>query len=76
MTSPQMDINFAVLDVAPEPYTVTPMLTARISVSAGTEEPVHAVALRCQVRIEPLRRRRSVAFARTRKPPAADLDRT
>ena len=29
-----------------------------------------------ELRIEPLRRRRSVAFARTRKPPAADLDRT
>ncbi len=48
------DIEFAVLDVAPEPYTVTPVLTARVGVTAG--DPVHALALRCQVRIEPLRR--------------------
>lgn len=50
------DVDFAVLEVAPEPYAVTPILTARIGVSAIAEEPVHAIALRCQVRIEPLRR--------------------
>ena len=49
-----MDVSFAVLDVAPEPYAVTPILTARIGVVA--QDPVHAIALRCQVRIEPLRR--------------------
>lgn len=51
-----LDVSFAVLDVAPEPYAVTPMLTARIGVVASPEDPVHAIALRCQVRIEPLRR--------------------
>lgn len=40
--------------MAPEPYAVTPILTARIGVAGDT--PVHAIALRCQVRIEPLRR--------------------
>ncbi len=50
------DVTFAVLDVAPEPYAVTPVLRARIGVSAVGEDPVHAIALRCQVRIEPLRR--------------------
>ena len=45
-----------VLDVAPEPFTVSPVLTARVSVAAGGDDPVHAIALRCQVRIEPLRR--------------------
>lgn len=58
--SDQLDVSFAVLDVAPEPYAVTPTLTARIGVVAGApsgEAPsVHAIALRCQVRIEPLRR--------------------
>lgn len=49
------DLTFAVLDVAPEPYTVTPMLTARVSIASG-DDPVHAIALRCQVRIEPMRR--------------------
>jgi len=49
-------LTFTVLDVVPEPYAAVPVLTARISVSAPDDEPVHAVALRCQVRIEPLRR--------------------
>jgi hypothetical protein len=48
------EVTFAVLDVAPEPYAVSPQLTARIAVVAA--EPVHAIALRCQVRIDPLRR--------------------
>ncbi len=50
------DVTFAVLAVAPEPYAVTPLLTARIGIAAVGDEPVHAIALRCQVRIEPLRR--------------------
>jgi Family of unknown function (DUF6084) len=49
-------LAFAVLDVVPEPYAAVPILTARVSVSAPDDEPVHAIALRCQVRIEPLRR--------------------
>ena len=32
------------------------MLTARVGVAASGDDPVHAIALRCQVRIEPLRR--------------------
>lgn len=51
-----IDLRFAVLDVAPEPYTVTPVLTARVGVAADSDDPVHAIVLRCQVRIEPLRR--------------------
>ncbi|HME47909.1 DUF6084 family protein [Mycobacterium sp.] len=50
------EVTFAVLDIAPEPYAVTPVLTARVGVAAVGDEPVHAIALRCQVRIEPLRR--------------------
>ncbi len=50
------EVTFAVLDVAPEPYAVTPMLTARVGSWPPRDEPVHAIALRCQVRIEPLRR--------------------
>jgi hypothetical protein len=51
------EVTFAVLDVAPEPYAATPVLSARVGVAAVGDEPVHAIALRCQVRIEPLRRR-------------------
>ena len=57
------EVTFAVLDVAPEPYSVTPILTARVGVAAVGDEPVHASALRCQVRIDPLRRGYSEAEA-------------
>lgn len=50
------ELTFAVLDVAAEPYAVTPLLTARVGIAADSDEPVHAIALRCQIRIEPLRR--------------------
>jgi hypothetical protein len=54
MTAP--GTSFTVVDVAPEPYAITPMLIARIAVSVPGDQPVHAIALRCQVRIDPLRR--------------------
>jgi hypothetical protein len=54
MTAP--GTSFLVLDVSPERYAVTPTLTARIAVSVPGEAPVHAIALRCQVRIDPVRR--------------------
>jgi hypothetical protein len=50
------EVTFAVLEVAPEPYAVTPILTARVGVAAVGDEPIHAIALRCQVRIDPVRR--------------------
>ncbi|MCZ4558791.1 DUF6084 family protein [Rhodococcus maanshanensis] len=55
------EVSFAVLDVAPEPYAAAPILAARVAVSA--DAPVHAIALRCQVRIEPHRRRYTDAEA-------------
>lgn len=55
MTAPIAKPTFTVLDVAPEPYAATPRLAVRVGITAGTD-PVHAVALRCQVRINPLRR--------------------
>ncbi len=55
MTAPP---TFAVTAVAPEPYAMTPVLAARIEITAPEETgPVHAIALRCQVRIDPTRRR-------------------
>jgi hypothetical protein len=50
------ELRFAVIDIAAEPYAVTPVLTARIGIAAADDEPVHAIALRCQIRFEPLRR--------------------
>jgi hypothetical protein len=52
----QVEVSYRILDVAPEPYAVTPVLTARVGVAADGDDPVHAIALRCQVRIEPQRR--------------------
>lgn len=49
-------MEFSVLDVVAEPYTVTPQLTARLRIEDAAGERIHAVVLRCQVRIEPQRR--------------------
>ena len=50
------EYRFTVLDVVAEPYAVAPQLTARLRVEETTGQRVHAIALRCQVRIEPQRR--------------------
>jgi hypothetical protein len=49
-------LAFSVLEITAEPYTVGPQLTARLHVEESTEAVIHAIALRCQVRIEPQRR--------------------
>jgi hypothetical protein len=54
-------LAFSVLEIAAEPYTVGPQLTARLQVEESTEAVIHAIALRCQVRIEPQRRAYSEA---------------
>lgn len=63
MTGPGTEVAFAIADIAPEPYAVTPVLTARVDVAAVGDDSVHAIALRCQVRIDPTRRRYSAAEA-------------
>ena len=57
------DVTFAVLAVTPEQYAVTPTLTAQIGIVAVGDLPVHAIALRAQVRIDPVRRGYSDAEA-------------
>ncbi|WP_068272948.1 DUF6084 family protein [Aldersonia kunmingensis] len=54
--SPAYSTTFAVLGMKPEPYAVAPILSARIGIASVGDEPVHAIALRAQVRIEPYRR--------------------
>jgi uncharacterized protein DUF6084 len=51
------DYEFALLDIFAEPYAVAPQLTARLRIAEATGQTIHAMALRCQVRIEPQRRR-------------------
>lgn len=50
------DLSFAVVDIFADPYTVTPQLTARLRISESTDTPIHTIALRVQIRIEPQRR--------------------
>ena len=49
-------LSFTVADVFAERYAAAPQLTARLRIEESTGEAIHAMALRCQVRIEPLRR--------------------
>ncbi|MFC9789524.1 DUF6084 family protein [Rhodococcus sp. NPDC127528] len=57
------DLAFSVLGVEPEPFAASPNLTARLRITERSGSPVHALALRCQVRIEPHRRGYSDAEA-------------
>jgi len=49
--------QFTVVDIFAEPYAAAPQLTARLRITESTGQTIHAIALRCQVRIEPQRRR-------------------
>jgi len=52
------DLDFKVESIQPEPYSATPLLIFKIKVSQRDgNTPIHAIALRCQIRIEPARRR-------------------
>ncbi|MDE8669347.1 DUF6084 family protein [Pseudarthrobacter sp. H3Y2-7] len=49
-------LAFEVVDIQPEPYAAAPQLTATLRVTESSGAAVHAIALRCQVRILPQRR--------------------
>jgi hypothetical protein len=53
------ELTFRVEGVEPERFAAAPLLVfkLRVAEAAGGQTPVHAVLLRCQVRIEPGRRR-------------------
>jgi hypothetical protein len=55
------ELAFDCLGAAPERYAAAPTLTFRLAVSEVGGAAVHAIALRCQIRIEPQRRRYSAA---------------
>ena len=50
-------VSFAVVDAAVDPYAAQPTMLLRVRATEPSGVRVHAVALRCQVRIEPQRRR-------------------
>jgi hypothetical protein len=50
------ELEFTVVDIHPEPYAAAPQLTARLRIDEATGAAIHAIALRCQVRIQAQRR--------------------
>jgi hypothetical protein len=50
-------LSFDVLGAHSEPYAATPTIMVRLRITEAAGGAVHALALRCQVRIEPQRRR-------------------
>jgi Family of unknown function (DUF6084) len=51
--------SFECIGAHAEPYAAAPTLTFRLRVTETTGAAIHAIALRCQIRIEPARRRYS-----------------
>lgn len=49
-------MSFEVIDARAEPYAAQPTLVLRLRINETTGTPVHAIALKCQIRIEPQRR--------------------
>ncbi|HXH56624.1 DUF6084 family protein [Iamia sp.] len=46
-------LGFEVIGAQAEPYAAVPTIMLRLRITAAVDEPVHALALKCQVRIEP-----------------------
>jgi uncharacterized protein DUF6084 len=51
------DLHFAVEGAEATPNTVTPQITFKLRINNAEIQPVHSIALRVQVQIEPVRRR-------------------
>jgi hypothetical protein len=58
------DLVFGCTGASAERYAATPTLSFALTITESTGVPVHAIVLRCQIRIEPQRRRYSAAEAR------------
>lgn len=57
------ELVFECMDVRPERYAATPTLNFRLRIAEKTGRHIHAIALHCQVRIQPHLRRYSGAEA-------------
>ena len=57
------DLIFGCTGASAERYAATPTLSFQLTITERTGVRVHAIALRCQIRIEPHRRRYSAAEA-------------
>ncbi|HEY0620479.1 MAG TPA: DUF6084 family protein [Kribbella sp.] len=52
-----VDLDFTCIGAEAERYAATPTVRLQLRITETTGTPVHALALRCQIRIEPIRRR-------------------
>ena len=51
------DLNFQVYEAEAEPFAASPLLIFKLGIAnADFEEPIHTIALRCQIQIEATRR--------------------
>jgi hypothetical protein len=57
------ELTFDCVGARAERYAVTPSLTLELRITETAGEPVDAIALRCQIRVEPHRRRYSAEEA-------------
>jgi hypothetical protein len=53
------DLRFQIEDIVPTSHAATPQLTSKLRITNMQSEPIHSIALRVQVQIEPARRRYS-----------------
>src|SRR5499427_9681376 len=57
------ELTFSCTQASASRYAATPTLSFKLTVTESSGVRVHAIALRCQIRIEPHRRRYSAAEA-------------
>ncbi|HEV7516631.1 MAG TPA: DUF6084 family protein [Thermoanaerobaculia bacterium] len=55
------DLSFEIVGARPEPYAAVPTLVFALRITETTGQPIHAIALRCQIQIQPNRRSHSSA---------------
>lgn len=51
------ELDFECLGAQPDRSAAAPTIALRLRITESSSQPVHAIALRCQLRIEPVRRR-------------------
>ena len=54
-------LTFEIVGARAEPYAVVPTLSFALRVGEASGQPIHSIALRCQIQIEPRRRPYSAA---------------
>lgn len=69
------DLVFDCIGASADPYAAAPAMTLRLRITETSGERVEAIALRCQIRIEPHRRRYSAGEAERLHDLFGDTDR-